>query len=164
METSFNHPSFESRSLAMFERENRFVAMEYDDCDVTVTPGGETIDEHMRSIGFQGLKNVIGQATTIGRTGGTEVGEDDADTSAETTTNATETAEPETSLEPTSTPPEVQSPVLGQTECGSQHPVNFTLNIQPTFFVTTKCLTSNTCTILHQISAPLKLAKEHCMW
>ena len=38
------------RSLAMFERENRFVAMEYDDCDVSV---GETIDDHMRSIGFQ---------------------------------------------------------------------------------------------------------------
>ena len=37
----------------MFEREDRFVAMEYDDCDVTVTSGGQTIDEHMRSIGFQ---------------------------------------------------------------------------------------------------------------
>jgi hypothetical protein len=34
----------------MFEREDRFVAMEYDDCDVSV---GETIDDHMRSIGFQ---------------------------------------------------------------------------------------------------------------
>ena len=44
---------FNSRSLAMFEREDRFVAMEYDDCDVTVTSGGQTIDEHMRSIGFQ---------------------------------------------------------------------------------------------------------------
>ena len=121
------------RSLAMFERENRFVAMEYDDCDVTVTPGGETIDEHMRSIGFQGLKNVIGQATTIGRTGGAEAGEDDADTSADTTTptNSTETSstptnltEPETSLEPTNTPPEVQSPVMGQAESGSQPQVS----------------------------------------
>ena len=37
----------------MFERENRFVAMEYDDCDVTVSSGAETIDDHMRSIGFQ---------------------------------------------------------------------------------------------------------------
>ncbi len=41
---------FGPRSLAMFEREDRFVAMEYDDCDVSV---GETIDDHMRSIGFQ---------------------------------------------------------------------------------------------------------------
>ena len=104
----------------MFERENRFVAMEYDDCDVTVvTSGGETIDEHMRSIGFQGLKNVIGQATTIGRTGGAEAGEDDVDTSADTATS-TNSTEPETSLEPTNTPPEVQSPVMGQTESGSQ--------------------------------------------
>ena len=40
----------------MFEREDRFVAMEYDDCDVSV---GETIDDHMRSIGFQVLRSIL---------------------------------------------------------------------------------------------------------
>ena len=40
----------------MFEREDRFVAMEYDDCDVSV---GETIDDHMRSIGFQVLSSIL---------------------------------------------------------------------------------------------------------
>jgi hypothetical protein len=40
----------------MFERENNFVAMEYDDCDVTVAQP-QTIDDHMRSIGFQVIVN-----------------------------------------------------------------------------------------------------------
>ena len=36
----------------MFEREHNFVAMEYDDCDVSVAQP-QTIDDNMRSIGFQ---------------------------------------------------------------------------------------------------------------
>jgi hypothetical protein len=49
----------------MFERENRFVALEYDDCDVSVThSGGETIDDQMRSIGFQVMTKTSGQKLT----------------------------------------------------------------------------------------------------
>ena len=44
----------------MFEREaERIVEMEYDDCDVTVADKTLSIDEQIRKIGFQGLKQAI---------------------------------------------------------------------------------------------------------
>ena len=42
------------QSLSMFERENeKIVELEYDDCDVTVQDKTLTIDEQIRTIGFQ---------------------------------------------------------------------------------------------------------------
>jgi len=74
---------------------------------------------------------VIGQATTIGRVGGSEATEDDSESGADTTastssnpeTNLSTTNSTETSLESSTTPPEVQSPVLGQTDANSLHQV-----------------------------------------
>ena len=64
---------------------------------------------------------MIGQATTIGRVGGSEATEDDSESAADTTASNAETTE--TSLESSNTPPEVQSPVLGQTDANSLHQV-----------------------------------------
>jgi len=75
----YSNENLSFRSLAMFEREHNFVAMEYDDCDVSVAQP-QTIDDHMRSIGFQGLKNVIGQATTLN----SDTAEDDLESGIET--------------------------------------------------------------------------------
>ena len=88
---------------------------------------------------LQGLKNVIGQATTIGRT--SETTEDDADTTSTNNTESTNVeststnnveSSAETSLtEPDhpTTPPEIQSPGLGQSDSSSVHQVRkFGLN------------------------------------
>ena len=53
-------------TMAMFERdEGAVVELEYDDCDVTMNLTDTTlpIEEQIRSIGFQGLKTALGQAT-----------------------------------------------------------------------------------------------------
>ena len=53
-------------TMAMFEREEgAVVELEYDDCDVTMQLTDTTlpIEEQIRSIGFQGLKTALGQAT-----------------------------------------------------------------------------------------------------
>ena len=53
-------------TMAMFERdEGAEVELEYDDCDVTMNLTDTTlpIEEQIRSIGFQGLKTALGQAT-----------------------------------------------------------------------------------------------------
>merc|ERR1719186_55454 len=46
-------------NLYMFEREDRALELEYDDCDIAVQDKAEerTIDEQIREIGFQGLKS-----------------------------------------------------------------------------------------------------------
>ena len=68
---------------------------------------------------LQGLKNVIGQATTIGRS---ETAEDETDSNVETSATTTSTST-EASVDQVSTPPEVQSPVMGQSESSSIHQV-----------------------------------------
>ena len=37
---------------------------DYDDCDITVS-NGNTIDEQMRKIGFQGIKSALVRASTL---------------------------------------------------------------------------------------------------
>ena len=76
----------------MFERTSeevdRVVVTEYDDCDVTVsTTNGDTIDEQIRKIGFQGLKRAL-------------VTQVEADTDTET--EAAATSDPDDGSEPTS--------------------------------------------------------------
>ena len=68
---------------------------------------------------LQGLKNVIGQATTIGRS---ETAEDETDSNVESSATTTSTST-EASVDQVSTPPEVQSPVMGQSESSSIHQV-----------------------------------------
>ncbi len=84
------------QSLSMFEREDeRIVEMEYDDCDVAVTDKNLSIDEQIRTIGFQGLKHAIGQATV-------KKGEGDEDGEEEEEEAETSPTQPATPMTPTS--------------------------------------------------------------
>ena len=54
--------AFERRhNLALYEREEKALELEYDDCDIAVPDRGDksalTIDEQIREIGFKGLKH-----------------------------------------------------------------------------------------------------------